>query len=311
MKKTFKYTIITLLMVTFALAFTGCANNSKTDSASTAKDTAYPYTYTDSKGDSVTIESEPQKIVSVAPSVTETVFALGKGSELVGRTDYCNYPDEAKSVESIGSLTDPNIEKIIELKPDVVIGSTHFKDDVKKKLEDLGIKIVVLDDAKTIDSAYDSILKVGNILNANKEANDIVDSNKKKIEEIQSKIKDAPSPKVYYAVGFGKGGDYTATGDTFIADMLDKAGADNIAKNDTKWAYSLEKIIQNDPEYIILSKNFSLKSEFVATDGYKDFTAVKNNKVYEVDDDLVNRQGPRISEGVEALAKIIHPDLFK
>jgi iron complex transport system substrate-binding protein len=314
MKKIIKNLAAILIAISMIATFTACTSNTTESSSDTKKEsvqTVYPYTFTDSKGTDVVIESEPKKIISVAPSITELVYALGKGDELLGRTDYCDYPAEAESVQSIGSLTDPNIEKIIEIKPDIVIASTHFKDDVAKQLEDLGIKIVVFKDSKTIDGAYESINQLGQILNAQAKAKEVIDSNKKKIEEIKEKVKDAKIPTAYYVVGFGKTGDFTATGDTFISEMLTIAGGKNIAQDATAWKYSLEKIIENDPEDIIISKNFVMKDKFISTDGYKELSAVKNNKVFEIDDNLVNRQGPRIAEGVEALAKILHPDLFK
>lgn len=315
MKRIIKNITTILIAIAMIATFTACTSNDKTDNSKDSKkeavQTVYPFTFTDSKGNEVIIESEPKKIISVAPSVTELVYALGKGDELLGRTDYCDYPEEAVNVESIGSLTDPNLEKIIEIKPDVVIASTHFKDDVAKKLQDLGIKIIVLKDAKSVDGAYDSMNKLGQILNVQDKAAEIINLNKKKIEEIKEAVKDAEAPKAYYVVGFGKTGDYTATGDTFIAEMLSIAGGKNIAQDATGWKYSLEKIIENDPEYIIISKNFVMKDQFMETEGYKQLSAVKNNKVFEIDENLINRQGPRIAEGVEALAKILHPDLIK
>lgn len=314
MKKTIKNLTTLLITIVMMATFTACSSNNTDSSSGTKNQTAqtgYPYKFTDSMGNEIVIESEPKKIVSVAPSITEIVYALGKGYNLVGRTDYCDYPEEAKTVPSIGSLTDPNIEKIVELKPDVVIASTHFKEDVAQKLKDLGIKIVVINDSTNIDGAYESINKLGEILNAKDKAKEVVNSNKEKIEEIKEKVKDAEAPKAYYVVGFGKNGDFTATGDTFIAEMIALAGGKNIAQDATGWAYSLESLIQNDPEYIIISKNYGMKDEFIATEGYKELSAVKNNKVFEIDDNLVNRQGPRIAEGVEVLAKILHPTLFK
>ncbi len=311
MKKLITAILAMIMMFTFA----ACANNSKEDNSAKAPKepavTKYPYTAKDSKGKEVVIEKEPKKIISVAPSITELIYALGKGDELVGRTDYCDYPEEAKKVQSIGSLTDPNIEKIIELKPDVVIASTHFKEDVAKKLEDLGIKVVVLYNAADFNGAYDAINSLGQIVNAQDKANELVSSMKKRIQAVKEKIKGKETPKVYFVVGFGKNGDYTATGDTFISQMLDMAGGANIAKDGTGWKYSLEKIIENNPEYIIVSKNYGMKEQFISTEGYKELSAVKNNKVIEIDDNLLNRQGPRLAEGVEALAKILHPDLFK
>lgn len=315
MKKPIKKIILSILAMVVIFTFAACSNNNSSNSASqTSKNssaTAYPYTVKDSNGNEVTIEKEPKRIVSVAPNVTELIFSLGKGDELVGRTDYCDYPEAAKKVQSIGSLTDPNVEKIIELKPDVVIASTHFKEDVAKKLQGLGIKVVILYDSKDLNGAYNSINTLGKIVNAGSKANDLVSSIKNKISVVQEKVKGQKSPKVYYVVGFGKDGDFTATGDTFISQMINLAGGDNIAKDATDWKYSLEKIIENDPEYIVVSKNYDMKKLFETTAGYKDLSAVKNNKVIEIDDNLLNRQGPRLGEGVEALAKIFYPDTFK
>lgn len=310
-----KKIISVIMAIIIMFTFTAC-NGSKTGDNSVnapkeSSSTKYPYTVKDSKGKEVVIESEPKRIISVAPSITELIYALGKGDELVGRTDYCDYPEEVKKTPSIGSLTDPNIEKIIELKPDVVVVSTHFKEDVAKKLEDLGIKVVVLYNAEEFTGAYDTINTLGEIVNAKDKASEIVSGIKTKAEDIKKKVEGQNYPSVYFVVGFGKSGDYTATGETFISQMIEMAGGNNIAKDATGWSYSLEKIIENDPEYIIVSKNYGMKDEFMAAEGYKELSAVKNNRVIEIDDNLVNRQGPRLGEGLEALAKILHPDLFK
>lgn len=315
MKKTMKKLIATILTVAMTFTLAACASTVTKEVAAPAQKedavTKYPYTVKDSNGKDIVIEKEPKRIISVAPSVTELVYSLGKGEELVGRTDYCDYPEEAKKVQSIGSLTDPNVEKIIELKPDVVIASAIFKEDVAKKLEDLGIKVVVLYTANDFNGVYDTINTLGKIVNAEDKAKDLVESMKKKIEAIAAKVKGKDSPKVYYVVGFGKDGDYTATGDTFIAQMIDMAGGTNIAKDVAGWKFSLEKIIESNPEYIVIPKNYGMKEQFVQTAGYKELSAVKNNKVIEIDDNLLSRQGSRLAEGVEALAKILHPELFK
>ena len=315
MKRIIKSFIVALLTVVMMVTFAACGNaknnENKNDKNIAASATKYPFTVKDSRGKEVVIEKEPERIISVAPNITELIYALGKGDKLVGRTDYCDYPNEVKNVQSIGSLTDPNVEKIIELKPDVVVASTHFKDDVAKKLEDLGIKIVILYNAKDFNGVYDVINSLGQMVNAQDKAKTLVSTIQKKIEEVKGKVEGKKMPKAYFVVGFGKNGDYTATGDTFMGQIIQMAGGTNIAKDATGWKFSLEKIIENDPEYIILSKNYDMKAQFIAAAGYKELLAVKNNKVIEIDDNLLNRQGPRLAEGVEALAKILHPDLFK
>ncbi len=288
MKKTMKRFIIAMLTMAIMLTFAACTNT----------------------GEEVMVKDESMKIISVAPSVTELIYALGKGDQLIGRSDYCDYPGEANEVPSVGLLSDPNLEKIVELQPDIVFASEHFKDDIAKRLEDLDIEIVVIYNAEDFSGSYDAINMVGEMIDAKDEAQELVTSLDKEIEDIKEKVKDQEKPTVYYVVGFGKDGDYTATGDTFVAQMLEAAGGENIAKDATGWKYSLEKIIEEDPEYIFISQNYGMKEEFEQTEGYKELSAVKNNKVIEIDDNLLSRQGPRLAQGVESLAKILHPDLF-
>ncbi|HHX61399.1 MAG TPA: ABC transporter substrate-binding protein [Epulopiscium sp.] len=288
MKKTIKRLMTAVLTMAIMLVFVACTNTGK----------------------EAKIKEQTMRIISVAPSITELIYALGKGDQLVGRSDYCNYPEQASEVPSIGSLSEPNVEKILELQPDIVFASAHFKEDIAKNLEDLGIQIVVIYNAEDFNGSYDSINRVGELINAKDKSQELVVSLEKEIEAISEKVKEHEMPKVYYVVGFGKDGDYTATGDTFVARMIEVAGGENIAKDATGWKYSLEKIIEEDPEYIFISQNYGMKEAFELAEGYKALSAVKNNKVIEIDDDLLNRQGPRLAQGVESLAKILHPDLF-
>jgi len=250
------------------------------------------------------------RIVSVSPSVTELIYAFGKEDQLVGRSDYCDYPSETEDIPSVGSSLDPNVEMIIELEPDILFISAYFKDEIAKTLEEAGIESTVILDAEDFEGSFDVINEVGEMLDAKSEAEELVTKLKGEIEEIQEKTSGQEQPTVYYVVGFGKNGDFTATGDTYIAEILKAAGGTNIAQDASDWMFSIEKIIEEDPEYIIISENYGMKEEFVQTEGYKELSAVKNNKVIEVDDDLLNRQGPRLAQGVESIAKILHPDLF-
>ncbi|AEB76063.1 ABC transporter substrate-binding protein [Clostridium botulinum C/D] len=300
------------MILTCIFSFTGCVNKlAKENKTEISESVNYPLKIKDSYNREVTIDKEPTRIVSIAPNITETVFALGKGDRLVGRTDYCDYPESAKKVTTIGSLTKPNIEKIVELKPDVVIASTHFKKDVLSKLEKLNIKVVVLYGVETFDGVYDTINKVGEVLNAKSQASKLVSTMKEKVINVTNKVKNASKPKVYYVVSYGKMGDFTATGDTFIGKIIEMAGGINVAKDSTRWQYSIEKLVEKNPDIIICSKYFDTKKGIEMSNGYKDLKAVKNRKLIEIDNNLLDRQGPRIADGLDALAKIIHPDLFK
>ncbi|QEK13353.1 ABC transporter substrate-binding protein [Crassaminicella thermophila] len=299
------------LVIILIFSFSACAKPSEKGVKKAEEKEVYPVKIVDSYNREVIIESKPMRIVSIAPNITETIFALGLGKKLVGRTDYCDYPEEVKNIPSIGSLMEPNIEKIVDLKPDLVVASTHFKKDVLKKLEELNIKVIVLYGEESFEGVYEVIKKLGKALDAKDEAERIVSNMKEKVSNVTEKVKNAERPEVYYVVGFGEGGDYTAGRDTFIGKMIELAGGLNAARDVEGWKYSLERLIEKDPDILICSKYYDTKKRLMNTNGYKDLTAVKKGKVFEIDNNLLERQGPRLADGLEELAKIIHPELFK
>ncbi|SKA82939.1 iron complex transport system substrate-binding protein [Caloramator quimbayensis] len=300
------------ILILFTFLFASCTGaNSNKPEEQKKQAVSYPLTITDSYSRQVTIDKKPERIVSVAPNITEIIAALNAKDRLVGRTDYCDYPQDISSVESIGSLMEPNIEKIVSLKPDIVIASSHFKKESLEKLEQLNIKVVILNGAETFDGAYETIDKVGQVIGEKEAAEKIISDMKKKVEEITAKVKDAPKPKVYYVISYGKFGDYTAGKGTFIDEAIKMAGGTNIGEDAEGWAYSLEKIVKNDPDIIICSKYFDTKTGISTTAGYKDLRAVKEGKLLEIDNNMLDRQGPRLAQGLEELAKLIHPELFK
>ncbi|WP_125153145.1 ABC transporter substrate-binding protein [Clostridium rectalis] len=311
-KKKILSLILTLLFV-FSLA--ACTTNKNTENKNTNEntisETKYPLTIKDSYNREIKLDKEPERIISLAPNITETIYAIGKDNKLVGRTDFCDYPQKVKEVTSIGGLQDPNIEKIVELKPDIVIASTHFKRDVLKKLEDLGIKVAVLYGAEDFEGAYNTIKSVGKLLNSNKKATETIKNMKNKVDGVIKKVAGKPTPSVYYVVSFGKTGDFTPGKDTFIDKSITMAGGNNSASDAVEWKYSLEKLLEKNPDIVICSKYFNTKDSFKSTNGYKDLSAVKNNKLFEIDNNMLDRQGPRLADGLEALAKIIHPEAFK
>lgn len=271
--------------------------------------TNYPVTITDSEGTEVTFDSEPMNVVSMAPNITEMIFQLGLESKLVGRTDFCDYPEQALSIESVGTLREPDIEKIISLKPDVVIASTHFSEEANKKLTDLGVKVVVLYEEFEVAGVYSIIKTMGTIFNVNEVTLTAVNDMKASITETKSRIGGLDKPSVYYVVGFGEYGDYTAGGDTFISQIISLAGGKNIAEDISGWSYTLESLVEANPDIIIISND--MKADFESAENYKDLSAVKNGHVYGINKDLVERQGYRNAEGIRTLAEIIHPEAFK
>lgn len=301
------------LIVTIILCFAlnACKKEQVGISNKPSEGTVYPLKVIDSYNREVTIDKEPQRIISIAPNITETIFVLGKGDKMVGRTDYCDFPTEASKIASVGKLTDPSLEKIVELKPDVVIASTHFKKEVITKLEELNIKVLVLYGQESFDGVYETIAKVAQVLNAKEAGDKIIGDMKKKVDSVTAKVKEAKKPSVYYVVGYGKSGDFTAGKGTFIGNMIEMAGGTNAANDVEGWKYSLEKLVEKNPDILVCSKNFETKKGIEGANGYKDLKAVKGGKLLEIDENLLNRQGPRLAEGLETLAKLIHPEVFK
>lgn len=303
------------LVVVMVFSFTGCtgndvSNNNKIESTKEVG-SIFPMTVTDSYGRQVKLDKEPQKVISVAPNITEIIFAINKSSSLIGRTEYCDFPEEAKSITSIGSLQEPNIEKIAEMKPDLVIASTHFKKDVLQKLEELGIKVVVFYGEESFEGVYDTIDKVGTVMNAKEKAEGLVSQMKADVKSVLEKVYGKSRPSVYYVVSFGKPGNYTAGKDTFIGRMIEMAGGRNAADDVKGWSYSMEKLVEKNPEIMICSKYYDSKKGLESTNGYKDLDAVKKGSLYEIDNNLLDRQGPRLADGLTGLARIIHPEAFK
>ena len=305
------FSLVLVVLFTMSTFLVGCGKNAATEESNDTVKSTYPLKIKDSYNREVTIEKEPQRVISLAPNITEVIGALNKTDKLVGRTNYCDYPVEVKKVQSVGTLKDPSIEKIVELKPDVVIASTHFSKDVLAKLEALNIKVVVLYGEENFDGVYSTISKVAKVLNANEAGNKVISNMKTKVSSVKAKVKDKSKPTVYYVVGYGKFGDFTSGKDTFISQVIEMAGGKNAADDVTGWKYSVEKLVEKNPDMLICSKANNAKAGIKDTSGYKDLNAVKTDKLFEIDNNLLDRQGPRMADGLEAVAKIIHPEAFK
>lgn len=330
MSKKLRQLVITLVVMcmTMGLVSCGAAQNNQGNPQSSAtpavesanptaspeqatqepKEVTYPITIKGTDGEEVVLEKEPQKIVSLGPNITEIIYQLEASDKLVGRTEYCDYPAEVSKVQSVGTLSKPNIETIISLQPDLVIASTHVKEEDANKLKEVGIPVVVLYEKHDVEGVYTMINTLGIAFNREAQAKETIEAMKEKIADVEKAVKDLEPKSVYYVVGYGEGGDYTAGGDTFVAGMLKLAGGDNIASDVEGWSYSLETLLEKDPEYIIVRKGE--KEAFKSSPNYKTLTAVKEDKVVEIDNNLLDRQSYRNADGVLELAKILHPEAF-
>lgn len=286
----------------------GSSDNAEGDEKGT---TVYPLTVEDDLGNEVIIEEEPERVVSLSPANTETLFALGAGERIVGRTDYCSYPEEAAEVESVGTYTAPNTELIISLSPDVVFASDYIDDAVRDQVEEAGAKVVVFS-ANDVKSVEKNIETAGQILNLNDKAQELTESMTAELEELKDVIAEGSAEKSAF---IDLGSYYSAGTGSLLGNMLNDLSVRNIAEDtgETWPQLSLEKIIESDPDiYISL---FTSPEELKQTSGLNDLECIKNGNIIYFEGlspeaDMIQRAGPRIVEGTKLLAEKIYPELF-
>lgn len=293
------FLVVITVASTLALSARGSDESPVSSSASSG------ITVTDHFDREVTLESPALTIVSLSPGITETVFALGYGDRLIGRTSYCDFPPEAATVTPVGSLTEPDIETIVALSPDIVIASTHFPQEVLTRLLDAGQNVAVLMGQESFEGVYDGVIRPVSLLLGDSEAGErLVASMELVVADAMKKASSlSRRPSVYYVVGFGEGGDWTAGGDTFISEMIEMAGGDNIAADVVGWSFSIESLVARDPD-LILVPDWAM-GIFPTTAIYSDLRAVTNDSVSAIDENSIVRQGPRLAEGFANLVDVI------
>jgi iron complex transport system substrate-binding protein len=297
--------IISIAMA-LCIILSGCGMFSKSNNSSSSKGSEYPVQIFDSSNSFLKIKSQPKRIISLSSESTTTIFALGMGGNIVGRSDYSTYPQEALSIPSVGTAQNPDVVKILDLKPDLIITLVPLSPQVMSTLK---LPVLAINPLNTIDGVKTfiedmGIATVGNITGKTK-ADAINESIDTQISDTKKRVEGYNKPTVYYVLGYGKHGDYSATGDTLIAKLIEIAGGENIAIDDKNFAFSLQKLQQANPNIIICPKGS--KADFLSIKDYSNLTAVKSGKVYEVDTSAIELISPRIAEGLRALTEIIHP----
>ena len=269
-------------------------------------------TVTDEIGRSVTISAAPRRIVSLAPGITETLYELGLDDKIVGVTSYCNWPPRARQKPRIGGFTNPSIEKIVSLKPDLIIATAdgNGKDTVNQ-LERIGLAVYVTNPSDT-DRILKSILHIGEITDKINVAGKLVEKLQKRLDNIATQTQNKRKPRVFFQIGLEPV--ITAGRGTLISEAIGIAGGINIAGNDAARypRYSAEGIMAGSPD-IILFAPMSNDKEFEAVKSYwqklAQIPAIKNNKIYLIDTDLISRASPRIFDAIETMALIFHPEI--
>jgi len=272
--------------------------------------------FTDDLGFITEMDAPPKRIISLAPNITEILFSLDLGDSVVGVTRFCDYPPEATRKERIGGLVDPNLEKIIALNPDLIIGFRGNPIRLLKRMREFNLPVYVLEMGTTIDRVFTVIETVANITWTEEKAAKLLLPLKLRYQNIISAIdREKNIPKVFvFLHGLGL---WTCGKNSFMDDLLTKAKGKNIAGNiKKKWLlFSQEQLIAENPHFIIIlskSRETFLKAKKSISKGtyLKNLQAVIKGNIYFLDENLATRPGPRIIDALDIVARIFHPEAF-
>ena len=261
-------------------------------------------TVTDDYGRTVVVPAAPQRVVSLSPAVTEIMFALGAGDLLVGRTDFCVYPDAAGDIPSIGGISNLNVERILSMQPDLIISGSMVGKKFTDQFDQMGTPMVCVIEKPKFEALYDNIKAIGKLVGKEHEADSLIENLKLRMESLLAhgdSSQNTQLPSVYYVVGFGAGGNFTAGGNTFINDIIRMAGGRNIAEDIEGWSYSLEALVKEDPNFIIVRREDS--AAFCGMKPYNRLSAVKNGHVIGIVSGTLDLQVPRNIDAVLYLRK--------
>ena len=273
-------------------------------------------TYVDDIGRNVQIKVIPQRIISLSPSNTEMVYALGLQDKLVGVTSYDNYPPDAKNKPIVSDYSTVDLEKIVNAKPDLVLADSIHKNDAIPALEKLGITVYAMT-PNDVDGIFNEIKALGQITGKTQVADNLISNLKTRIQDVAdktAKLTDTQKPRVLFVTWHDP--IWTAGSDTMMQYLINEAGGTNIASDLNGYVtITLESVIQRNPQVIVVMSSMGAQNAsldyVMSNEQFKSTDAVKNGRVYEIDADIFGRTTPRIVDGLETLAKLIHPELFK
>ena len=305
-----------LFIIAMVVAMIGCSTEDKGtigEEQSTMTQN-YPLEIADDSGSTVIIKSKPLRIISLAPSHTEILYALGLGENVVGVTEYCDFPEKVKDKPKVGDSFSIDMERVLELDPDIVIQYWGMEDELKKQLNNAGIAIITLS-PESINQTLDTIRVLGLVTDTEAKAEEIISQINEKKQEIADKVKGAPRTKVFYEIEYSSAL-WTAGEGSFIDEIITLGGGENIAKDaQGPYAqYSVEALIEKDPEiYVTNTFNMELQSYTNIKDrpGFEAISAVKDGRIEILDGNILSRPSQRIIIALELMAKAIHPELFK
>ncbi|ANU16434.1 cobalamin-binding protein [Planococcus maritimus] len=312
-----------LLSIPLALTLGACQDDSAEAPATeeTPEETATetsgdtPYTVTDDRGEDIEFEQAPETIVSLIPSNTEIVFALGAGDQLVGVTDFDNYPEAAQDIERVSDSVEFNAEKIIQLDPDVVLAySTGEAPPALSQLEDADIPVFVIQSATSFDEVYGDIEQIASVLAKEDKGAEVIEGIQTQIEDVQERLAAVEEQEEVYVEISPSPEIYTTGKSTFMQEILDHAQVTNVFEDLEGWPnISEEEVITRDPETILTTVSYveDAVGDIEARDSWSAVEAIENGEVHFIDSDITSRPGPRIGEAVQLVAETVYPELME
>lgn len=300
------------LLCALALVFSACALScsSRHENAATTGSTE-TREVTDEAGRHVRVPARPQRIITLAPNLTEIVYAVGAGERLVGDTTFCDYPPAARQVAKVGDTLQPNIERIIALKPDLILISTASQlESFTKQLDERGVPIFVTG-PHDLEGVFNSIKTVGDLLNQKEQAETVINNLRARAASIEDAVKSLPPVTVFYQVSPQPL--WTAGRKSWITDLIRRAGGKSVtAETEGEWLrYSDEAAMASHPEAIIIATSDSMSgAQMEVAPALQKSPAALNKRVYGIKDDYLSRPGPRLVDGLEQMARVLHPEAF-
>ena len=271
----------------------------------------------DDQGHALALPGAPRRIVSLAPNVTEILFALGLGAEIAGVTRYCDHPDAARRKPKVGGLVDPNLEMIRSLAPDLVIAFRGNPLRTVDRLRAFGLPVFVLDIGRDLESLFPLVAKLGRLTRRDAEAEAIAAVLRARLDAVRRRVDGAAArPRVFVALN--SQGLWTCGRQSYLTDLVAAAGGRNVAAAvDRDWLhYGLEQLVRDDPEVIAVLARTPAEFErgrrrLLDDHRLRRVSAVRSGRVFFLDENVTSRFGPRLVEALEVVARHVHPERFE
>lgn len=298
--------------LSFVLAACGDSSEEQNEQEQNQDQEQTGYTVEDARGMEFTFEEPPETIVSILPSNTEIIFALGQGDKVVGVSDTDVYPEEVEDIEVVAEFENPYAERMLELDPDIIIGYEYGNNEMEQ-LNDLDLPAFAIDSAATMDDIFEDIQLIADALGVPEEGEQLINDMNAEFDEIAEAVEGVEERSVYFEISPSPDIWTLGTG-TFQHEMIEIAGLQNVFDDVQGWtSISDEQVIERDPEFIYTTVHYTEAplEEIRQRDGWDTIDAVENDNLEQMPPDIMDRPGPRITEATRILAETAYPEAFE